>query len=183
MFDSLIERVALALDQNGLPYMIIGGQAVLLYGEPRLTRDIDIALGVGLDGLPRVLSATRDAGLEVLVDPETFTRKTLVLPCRDPQTTIRVDLILSFSPYEREAIKRARRVRFGATDVSFASVEDLVIAKIVAGRPRDLEDVRSVLLKNPQIDDAWVRRWLTEFERALDEKFIEKLEQAREGAR
>jgi hypothetical protein len=31
--------------------MVIGGQAVLLYGEPRLTKDIDIALGIGIDGL------------------------------------------------------------------------------------------------------------------------------------
>ena len=133
MFEALIENVARTLDRNGLPYMVIGGQAVLLYGEPRLTRDIDIALGVGLDGLPRVLSAAREADLEVLVDPESFTRKTMVLPCQDPRTDIRVDFILSFSPYEREALKRAQRIRFGATDVNFASVEDLLIAKTVAG--------------------------------------------------
>jgi len=29
--------------------MVIGGQAVLLYGEPRLTRDIDITLGIGVE--------------------------------------------------------------------------------------------------------------------------------------
>ncbi|GAH87084.1 unnamed protein product, partial [marine sediment metagenome] len=29
--------------------MIIGGQAVLLYGEPRLTRDIDVTLGDDID--------------------------------------------------------------------------------------------------------------------------------------
>ena len=43
MFDQIIARVGAALDRAGLPDMIIGGQAVLLHGEPRLTRDIDIA--------------------------------------------------------------------------------------------------------------------------------------------
>ncbi len=47
MFQQLLESIAQGLDARGLPYMVIGGQAVLLYGEPRLTRDIDITLGVG----------------------------------------------------------------------------------------------------------------------------------------
>jgi hypothetical protein len=32
--------VARELKEASIPYMVIGGQAVLLYGEPRLTRDI-----------------------------------------------------------------------------------------------------------------------------------------------
>ncbi len=46
MFEELLKKIGLALDENAIPYMVIGGQAVLLYGEPRLTRDIDITLGV-----------------------------------------------------------------------------------------------------------------------------------------
>lgn len=57
MLEELFERIATALDQGALPYMIIGGQAVLLYGEPRLTKDIDITLGAGLDRLPDALAA------------------------------------------------------------------------------------------------------------------------------
>ena len=45
MFEDLIAKIALSLEEASLPYMIIGGQAVLLYGEPRLTRDIESPLG------------------------------------------------------------------------------------------------------------------------------------------
>ena len=41
MFQDLLKRVAGELSRNAIPYMVIGGQAVLLYGEPRLTKDID----------------------------------------------------------------------------------------------------------------------------------------------
>ena len=41
MFEALLERLALSLEQSGVPYMVIGGQAVLIYGEPRLTRDLE----------------------------------------------------------------------------------------------------------------------------------------------
>jgi hypothetical protein len=54
MFGPLLERIAIALDGAGIPYMIIGGQAVLLYGEPRLTKDIDITIGAGPDRLTAV---------------------------------------------------------------------------------------------------------------------------------
>ena len=45
MFESLIVKIAEELKKADLSYMIIGGQAVLLYGTPRLTKDIDITLG------------------------------------------------------------------------------------------------------------------------------------------
>jgi hypothetical protein len=179
MFEALLERVGRALEDAAIPYMVIGGQAVLLYGEARLTRDIDITLGVGLEGLPRVLDVVRDARLAPLVDPETFTRRTMVLPCLDQVTRIRLDLIFSFSPYEREALLRARKVRVGEAQIRFASVEDLIILKIVAGRPRDLEDVASILLKNPGLDEAWVLRWLGEMQDTLGEPFVARFGQVK----
>lgn len=66
MLEELLKRIAAALDQSALPYVIIGGQAVLLYGEPRLTKDIDITLGVGLERLPDVLAAAQAAQLTPL---------------------------------------------------------------------------------------------------------------------
>jgi hypothetical protein len=41
MFEKLISTLGLLLSKNKIPYMIIGGQAVLLYGIPRLTKDIE----------------------------------------------------------------------------------------------------------------------------------------------
>ena len=176
MLESLFERIATALQEAGLPYVIIGGHAVLLYGEPRLTKDIDIAIGAGLDRLSEVLAAALAAGLKPLVDPETFTRETLVLPCSDPESGLRVDLILSFSPFERLAISRARIVRIGRAELHFASLEDLLIHKLIAGRARDMEDAKSVLLKNPNADMSYIRHWLGEFSAATGEDYVGRLE-------
>lgn len=174
MFQTLLERIALGLDDAGIPYMVIGGQAVLLYGEPRLTKDIDVTLGLGPDELDRIVSAVRTLDLEMLVDPEKFTRETLVLPCRDRPSGIRVDLILSFSEYEKQAIERAHVIRIEDADVRFATVEDLIVHKVVAGRPRDLEDVRSIVRKNPHFDQAYVERWLAQFSKVVGESLKER---------
>lgn len=62
-FSALLARIASTLDAHGLPYMVIGGHAAILYGEPRLTRDIDITLGAGPDRLGELLETVRDADL------------------------------------------------------------------------------------------------------------------------
>ena len=170
--------IARELDRAGIPYMIIGGQAVLLYGEPRLTRDIDITLGIGTDEFPRLLAIAANLGLRPLPeDIKSFVEKTMVLPLLDDATGVRVDLIFSFSPYEHSAIGRVVRVELDGYPISFASPEDVIIHKIIAQRPRDLEDVRAIFLKNPGIDLDYIRKWLSQFEAALPEGgFVEVFE-------
>lgn len=174
MFQELLERIALELEKEGILYMIIGGQAVLLHGEPRLTRDIDITLGATVEKLDAILRVAAASGLEPLVDPETFPKETMVLPCQHGGSDIRVDFIFSFSPYEQQALQRVRKVRIGKADVRFAAVEDLIVHKMFAGRPRDLEDVKAILAKNPEADVVYIRQWLKEFTKALEEPYLER---------
>jgi predicted nucleotidyltransferase len=182
MFEQILERVALGLEDRQIPYMVIGGQAVLLYGEPRLTRDIDITLGVGPERLQVILDLVKGWGWSVLPEsPIAFVEKTMVLPCLEAASGIRVDFIFSFSAFERQAMDRVQRVALGNAQVRFASVEDVIIHKIVAGRPRDLEDVRGVLLKRPAIDLAYVHRWLQEFDQSLGERFRHRFEELRQS--
>ena len=170
MFEALIIRIARELRDAGLPYMIIGGQAVLLYGTPRMTKDIDITLGIDIDGLDRVVTSVDAIGLAIIPeDFESFVNKTYVLPTRDQGSGIRVDFIFSFTPYERKAIERAKPVIFREMPVMFASVEDVIIHKIFGGRPRDLEDVYSIMVKNPDFDGEYIRQRLREFEKSAEE--------------
>jgi predicted nucleotidyltransferase len=169
MFQETLSRIASSLHRHGLPYMIIGGQAVLLHGEPRLTRDIDVTLGVNVDHLDDVLAVVQELSLKALAeDIESFVKETMVLPTLDEKTGIRVDFIFSFTPYETEAIKRGKRVTIQGQEVNFASAEDLIIHKVFAGRPRDMEDVKAVISKNPGIDLQYIRNWLREFDKSDD---------------
>jgi predicted nucleotidyltransferase len=171
MFEKILSQIGLSLSKHNLPYMVVGGQAVLLYGEPRLTRDIDITLGVNVDRLGEVLAVVQELNLKPLPQEiESFVRETMVLPTLDEDTGIRVDFIFSYTPYETGAINRAKKVTIMGQEVNFASPEDLIIHKIFAGRPRDIEDVRTVLLKNPDVDLQYIREWLKEFDESSEEK-------------
>ena len=190
MFQRLLKKIGKSLDTRRIPYMVIGGQAVLLYGEPRLTKDIDITLGVGIDRLGDMKALVNRLRLGYLTeDVDTFVRETMVMPVIEEKSGIRVDFIISFSPYEKQAIERAKAVLFGKTPIKFAALEDVVIHKVIAGRPRDIEDVESILIKNPGYDPHYIQKWLAEFDAALDKKFlgtflglIKKLKSGRPGA-
>jgi hypothetical protein len=145
--------------------MLIGGQAVLLHGEPRLTQDVDVTLGVGPARLDDVLLACRRVGLEPLpADVAAFVRDTFVLPAADPGTSIRVDFIFSTRPYEAQAIERAVPVPVAGETIPFVGAEDLILHKLFAGRARDLEDAAGVVRrKGDRLDWTYVRRWAGEF--------------------
>ncbi len=158
MFEEILAKIGASFKNHEIPYMIIGGQAVLFYGEPRLTRDIDITLGLGIEHIAEILTIVQELSLRPIPeDIESFVKQTMVLPSLDEATGIRVDFIFSFTPYETEAIKRAKKIEILNQEVCFASPEDVIIHKIFAGRPRDLEDVRTILLKNPEMDMQYIK--------------------------
>jgi hypothetical protein len=178
VFEELLKRLATALERAALPYMVFGGQAVLLYGEPRVTRDIDITLGVDPSQPAPVLRVIEQLKLRILVDDvDEFLKQTFVLPVLDPKANIRIDFVFSLTEYERQAIGRSRLVQIGDVGVRFVSVEDLIVMKVIAGRPRDLEDVVSVIRKNPAFDLAHVEKWLNDFDSELDGQFLSVFEQ------
>ena len=177
MLKRLIEKLAIILEQHKIPYMIIGGQAVLLYGEPRLTKDIDITLGVGPEYLEKLLLISKELRLKVLVnDVQEFVNQTFVLPVLDVKSGFRVDFIFSVSIYEKTALKRVSYVKMGKSKVCFTSIEDLIIHKIIAGRPRDIEDIKNVILINPQFDKDYVIKWLNNFDKELDKSYVTQFE-------
>ncbi|MBW2030666.1 MAG: nucleotidyltransferase [Deltaproteobacteria bacterium] len=169
--------LAQALERAHIPYMVIGGQAVLVYGEPRLTRDIDVTLGLEPVQLPLVLGVVQEMDLRVLVgDPAAFVEKTWVLPTLHESSGLRVDFIFSWTPYESQAIERAHTVTIGGVPVRFAASEDVIIHKMLAGRPRDLEDVRTILRKQT-VDVAYIRDWLPRFADVAGQDILETFEQ------
>lgn len=165
MLEKLLKGIARALRRHKIPYMIIGGQAVLLYGSIRLTRDVDITLGIDIQDYKRILTVAKDVGLKVLPKRiKDFLIDTHVLPMEHSFSGFRIDFIFSNTAYEQQAIKRAKKISIQNEIVRFATLEDLIIHKVFAGRAIDLEDVKTLLIQNKQkIKTSYIRFWLREF--------------------
>ena len=166
-FAPLLAGLARALRRRRLPFMFVGGQAVLLHGAPRLTHDVDITVGASPEQVAEVLAACEKLALEVVVaDPAGFAAETFVCPARHPPTGVRVDFILSNTRYEHGAIARAVDVDLAGETLPFAAAEDLLLLKLVAGRPLDLEDARSIVRRQQgRLHWPYLEQWADEFPR------------------
>jgi hypothetical protein len=148
--------LAQRLKAAGVPYMVIGGAANLVWGEPRLTRDVDATVQCDIARLSDLLAALAPAFLPRCQDPEAFVRQTRVLPLSYVDG-IPVDLIFAGISYERAAIQRARRVRVGAAWVRIATAEDLIVHKAISSRSRDYEDVTGIIRRQgPNLDRQYL---------------------------
>jgi len=173
VFDKILCDIAQALQNQQIDYMIIGGQAALVYGVTRFTQDIDITLGLGVENYLQIEKLVADQNYFIRTgDPENFVKRTMVLPVQDKKTGINIDFIFSFSAFGKKALSRAIPVQINNISVRYVSLEDLIIHKLIAGRPRDIEDVISIILHNPNFDCNYIENWLKEFDKSLAEDYI-----------
>lgn len=138
-----------ALERANIEAAAYGGLALAVYGQPRETKDADLAVA-GLQ-VSQAESALRTAGCNVLIAFEAmrfggqFVSR-LTLFGGDGGSLNTVDLIEPRSErYGREVLRRAVTGELRAQKIRIVSPEDFVVLKILATRERDLEDAASVV--------------------------------------
>ena len=142
--EAALVLLARLLAKHQIPYMIIGGLANAVWGEPRATLDIDVTISADTSDAGRI-SSLLDRHFRALVsDPEAFAEETRVLPL-ESRTGVRVDLIFGLLPFERDAIERAKPVAIADEEIRFCTPEDLILLKIISRRERDQADVQGIL--------------------------------------
>jgi hypothetical protein len=115
-------------------WYVFGAQAVIAYGLPRLSADVDVTVQL------------------VPEEPERFTR----------------EMQAAGSGLEDEFLDRARAVDVGGAIVPLIDPEDLIIAKVLAGRPKDMEDAHGLWrLRGRELDVGRIRGTLRLLEEAL----------------
>lgn len=174
--DKLLESLALLqkrLREARIPSAVIGGVALSVWGEPRMTRDVDVKVSVGRDEAIRLLDALGDEYIALSDDPLQTLSHFGFLFVKDRWDT-RLDLLLAETEFDREVIRRAYALEVvPGVVVDVCSAEDLVIYKLISTRLRDHEDAASVIRRQGDaLDDAYVLDWLRRFEQALDDSTL-----------
>ena len=119
-----------------------------------MSADVDVTVQLTPDEPERFTSDMREAGFELRVDDPEFVRRTRVLPFLHVATSMPLDVVLSGSGLEKAFLERAEILEIGDVQVPTINAEDLIIAKILAGRPKDVEDAKGVWRARGQGMDA-----------------------------
>lgn len=136
------------LEKRGWRFCFIGGLAVLRWGEPRQTRDIDLTLLTGFGEEERFIDPLLSRFPTRLDDARNFAldNRVLLLATDDG---VGIDIALGALPFEERAVARA--TDWALPDdlvLRTCSAEDLIVYKAFAGRPQDWVDVEMVAVRN-----------------------------------
>lgn len=174
-YPNLAKSAALAqraLSDAGIESIVIGGLAVAIWGEPRLTRDVDLKVLLQRDRAQLLVKAL-SARFRCLADqPEETLRRVGFLFVQDA-AGIRIDLLLAETGFDVEALSRKRQIEMMGEQIAVCTPEDLIIYKMISTRPRDHDDVLGVIRRqDDKLDADYITSWLYQFEQALDDSTL-----------
>lgn len=165
----LLAALAPVLARWGRWY-VFGAQAVTLYGVPRLSADVDVTLALVPNEPESFAREMGTTGFALRVADADFVRRTRVMPFVHVATGMPLDVVLASSGLEDDFLDRAKVVDLGGTTARVIDLADLIIAKILAGRPKDLDDVASLWRLHRNVLDAGrIRGTLRLLEEALSQ--------------
>ena len=159
---SLFRRFAGPLDHLQIPYMATGAVAAIVYGEPRLTLDLDLVLQLSVSDAPRFIAAF--PAVEFYVPPA----ETIAAEAARPrhghfnllhlESGLRADIYLaSDDPLDRWGLANRRRETIGGEPVWMAPAEYVIIRKLEyhreGGSGKHLTDIQGMLRVRPDLID------------------------------
>jgi hypothetical protein len=137
------KELLLLLNEFDVEYLIVGGFAVMKYGEPRYTKDLDVWVHNSSENSVRVVRALKKFGAPIEHDgvgPSTFEEKQVVYQIGI--APVRIDILTSITGVEfAEAWKKRVASTFFGVPVHFICLDDLRANKRALGRSSDLKDL------------------------------------------
>jgi hypothetical protein len=147
--------------------MIGGSQAAMYYGDPRLTRDIDVVVELRAEHLPGLL---REFPQDAYYADEPAAREAIRTGRQfniiHPTSGIKIDVYVNpDTPYDRARLARRQRLPLlPGVDAWFARPEDVILYKLLYHQQVEsgvhLSDVLGIVrVSGPELDEAYIRHW------------------------
>ena len=155
------------LERLGIPYMVVGGFAATLYGEPRLTLDVDVVADMRQEHVAPFVAAFPIPDYYVSEEGiQDSLRRRYPFNVIQPATGAKIDLVpLPHDKLSVETFQRRHAMTYDETGrtASFIAAEDLIVTKLRAfrdtGSDRHLRDARGVTLNQwTSLDLSALRR-------------------------
>jgi hypothetical protein len=170
---SFFSTIEMETRQRRLPFLIIGGHAVNLYGFPRETADLDFL--VCSDDRPPWIALFNDLGYHIFSDRPNFVQLT-----SQKETAWPVDLMLVQPSTFKPMLDASRAVEFYGTHSRVPTLEHLIALKLHAIKNtrshrflRDFLDVQNLIEVNHlDIKSETIRRL---FEKYATMELYEKM--------
>ena len=153
-----LSDICARLDGAGIEYMLTGSLAMSYYARPRMTRDIDLVIALGVAQV-ELLTAALGAGYRADGAAISAARPWNIIHL---PSVAKIDLIpRKDTPYRRAEFERRLRVELAGVPLWIVSIEDLILSKLEWSRDSRSEQQRrdiGQLLLAPH-DHTYLRDW------------------------
>lgn len=165
----LLAHLAAGLQEIDAPWYLFGARAAILHGVARLTADVDVTVRLPDSTTGDMLArALERHGFRLRVSEPDFVARTRVMPFVHEATGLPLDVVLAGPGLEDQFFERVVIREVDGLRVPVASAEDVVVMKVLAGRPKDQDDVVAIAAAQGEtLNERAVRTTLEALERAL----------------
>ena len=135
--------------KHNVKYLVVGGYAVMLYTEPRFTKDLDLLISIEIKNATAVYNALKEFGAPLAdLTVKDFSQEGYFYQIGRPP--MRVAILMSIPGVKfSSAWSRRKRLIIDGIEMNFISKEDLIASKKASGRSQDLIDVKNLEKPNP----------------------------------
>jgi hypothetical protein len=160
IIDRTLSLLPVLFQQLPVPYVVIGGFAVNVWGLERATLDVDVMVG----GRTRQFELLTTLVVQYGLDPQAQFLEAnpllrgVVFRCRTEN--FHVDFLRSRDAHDRQVLRRRREETFAGHRLWFPAPEDLILMKLKVGRDRDFDDAMRIVEQNTaDLNYHYLARW------------------------
>ena len=159
MLEAEYKRIITFLNKQKINYLVIGGIAVSVIGEPRETVDIDFCVFIKKGDIEIFLEKARRNGY-IVDKKEMLEHAKLTGSFNIRDGTVQIDFLISSHKLEKSALNRKIEVEMHGVKAYYPTPEDLILFKIVPGRLQDLADIENIAKRySGKLDKRYLLDW------------------------
>ncbi len=156
--EEILEAVCSYLNEEGIDYVLVGGIAVIAYGNPRTTVDVDIIVRLNKDKIEEFTEFLQTEGF--FADPRDL-QKALQekshFTAELKNTLFRVDIKGIYNECDRRTMNNKKKIEFEGITMFVASPEDTIAHKLLYGSEQDLSDAEGIYVRQLKtLDHAYL---------------------------
>lgn len=143
--DKDLKELLSALNAQRVKYMVVGGYAVGVHAQPRVTKDIDIFIEMSPANAGAVYAALAAFGAPLAgISAEDFLKPTSVLRIGVPPVAVDILQHIDGVTFEEAWESSAECLVDDEIPARYISADHLITNKLASGRPQDLADVAAI---------------------------------------
>jgi predicted nucleotidyltransferase len=176
VFEKTLKRLDEFCFKENIEYAVIGGIAVVSYDYQRTTKDVDITVLCKIEEMEVIHKKFLKEYYPLYNDSLQFFSSNFLLPVKDRETKIKIDVAAGLTLFDETIIKRKKRTKLGKAEFNICTLEDLIVYKLFAARFADLADIEILVRKNKnKIDFNYLVKTVEKFKELDREDMLQNL--------